>query len=61
MSAANILKKIQYEVWIKAFQHATDLDGLKVTDIDGKVATRYEHRCGRLPKWDKHLGENAEQ
>jgi hypothetical protein len=34
--------------------HATDLDGLNVTDIDGKVATRYEHWCGRLPKWVKH-------
>jgi hypothetical protein len=32
-----------------------DGDGLNVTDIDGKVATRYEHWCGRLPKWIKHL------
>jgi hypothetical protein len=55
MSAANIPKKIRYKVWTKAFQHATDLDRLNVTDIDGKVATRYEHWCGQLPKRVKHL------
>jgi hypothetical protein len=54
MSAVNIPQKTRYYVWTKAFQHATDLDGLKVTDIDGKVATRYEHWCGKLPKWVKH-------
>jgi hypothetical protein len=42
-------------VWVKAFQHATDMDGLIVTTIQGKTATRYEHWCGRLPKWVKHL------
>jgi hypothetical protein len=55
MSAANVPTKIRYKVWVKAFQHATDMDGLIVTTIDGKTATRYEHWCGRLPKWVKHL------
>jgi hypothetical protein len=39
---------------MKAFQHATDLDGLIVTAIDNTVATIYEHWCGKLPKWSKH-------
>jgi hypothetical protein len=39
----------------KGVQHATDLDGLIVTTIDHAVATRYEHWCGKLPKWTKHL------
>jgi hypothetical protein len=55
MSAENVPTKIRYKVWVKAFQHATDMDGLIVTTIEGKTATRYEHWCGRLPKWVKHL------
>jgi hypothetical protein len=55
MSAANIPTKVRYKVWIKAFQHATDMDRLVVSEIDGKVTTRYEHWCGQLPKWVKHL------
>jgi hypothetical protein len=55
MSAANDPMKIRYKVWIKAFQHATDLDGLVVTEIDGSTATRYEHWNGKVPKWVKHM------
>ena len=55
MSAANIPTKIRYKVWVKAFQHATDLDGLVVMVLDGKTATRYEQWCGKLPKWTQHL------
>jgi hypothetical protein len=55
MSAANIPMKIMYKVWIKAFQHATDLDGLVVTEINGNTATRYEHWNGKIPKWVKHM------
>jgi hypothetical protein len=43
MSAANVPTKIRYKVWVKAFQHATNMDGLIVTTIQGKTATRYEH------------------
>ena len=31
------------------------MDGLVTTELQGKVATRYEHWCGQLPKWVKHL------
>jgi hypothetical protein len=37
-------------VWVNAIQHATDLDGLIVAEVNGKVATRYEHWCGKVPK-----------
>jgi hypothetical protein len=40
---------------VKAFEHAAALDGLIVTTIDGKSASRYEHWNGELPKWSKHL------
>jgi hypothetical protein len=55
MSAANVPMKIRYKVWIKAFQHAIELDGLVVTEIDGNTATRYEHWNGKVPKWMKHM------
>jgi hypothetical protein len=55
MSAANIPMKVRYKVWFKAFQHATDMDGLVITKINDKVATRYEHWCGKLPKCVNHL------
>jgi hypothetical protein len=45
MSAANVPATIRYKVWVKVFQHATDMDGLIVSTIDGITATRYEHWC----------------
>jgi hypothetical protein len=55
MAAADILKQIRYKIWVKPFQHATDLDGLVTTESQGKVASRYERWCGQLPKRVKHL------
>jgi hypothetical protein len=55
MSAAKIPMKVWYKVWVKAIQHATDMDGLVITKINDKVATRYEHWCGKIPKWVNHL------
>jgi hypothetical protein len=57
MSAATFPMKIRYKVWIKALQHATDLDGLPVvfTKIDGNTATRYEHWNGKIPKWVNYM------
>ena len=55
LSAANIPMSVRYKVWVKAFEHATALDGLIVVTIDGKTATRFEHWNGVLPKWVKHL------
>jgi hypothetical protein len=54
MGAANIPLIIRYKVWVKAFQHATKLDGLVISEIDGKTATRYEHWSGKLSKWVQH-------
>ena len=54
MTAANVPMKIRYKVWIKAFEHATNLDGLAVIEVNGKTANRYEHWCGKLPKWVDH-------
>ena len=31
------------------------LDGLVPIDIDGKVATQYEHWCGKVPQFAKYL------
>ena len=55
MTGAKIPLKIRYKVLDKAFQHATDMDGLVTTELQGKVSTRYEHWCGQLLKWVKHL------
>jgi hypothetical protein len=55
MSAANIPMRVRYKVWVKVFQHATDMDGLVIAKINDKVATRYEHWCGKIPKWVNHL------
>jgi hypothetical protein len=55
MSAANIPMRVRYNVWVKAFQHATDMHGLVIRKINDKVATRYEHWCGKIPKWVNHL------
>jgi hypothetical protein len=55
MSAANVPKAARGKLWIKAFDHATNLDGLIVTNIDGKEKTRYEHWYDKLPKWSHHL------
>jgi hypothetical protein len=43
--------KVRMKVWVKAFEHATNLYSLIVMTINGKTATRIEHCCGKLPKW----------
>jgi hypothetical protein len=55
MSAANVPMKIRYKVWTKAFNHAADLDGLVVTEIDGNTATRYKYWNGKIPKRVKYM------
>ena len=55
MNQANVLKETRYKVWREAYKTATQLDGLVVTEIDGKLATRYEHWAGKNPKFAKHL------
>ena len=55
MHYANIPIAIRPRVWTEAMRTATLLDGLVVTTIDNKVATRYEHWCGKNPEFAKHL------
>jgi hypothetical protein len=53
--AANVPMTIQYKLFPKAFEYATDTDGLQVTTINGLTLTRYEHFCGKNPKFAQHL------
>gem|GEM_PF-6951265 len=55
MHQANVPEEIRYKLYREAFTTATHLDGLKVTTIDGEDKTRYEHWCGKLPRFAKHL------
>jgi hypothetical protein len=55
MVAANVPVTIRYKLFPKAFEYATDTDGLQVTTIDGLTTTRYKHFCGRNPKFAQHL------
>jgi len=38
-----------------AIQLAVQLDGLRIVEVNGKVATRDEHMYGEKPKWTKHM------
>jgi hypothetical protein len=55
MYSANVPMNIRYKVWTEAFKTATLLDGLVPIELDGKIATRYEHWCGKIPEFAKHL------
>jgi len=55
MHHANVPEEIRYKLYREAFTTATHLDGLKVIAIDGEDETRYEHWCGKLPRFAKHL------
>jgi hypothetical protein len=55
MAAANIPTKYRYKLFREAFTTATKLGNLRVQEIDGKSATRYEHFLGENPKFVKHL------
>jgi hypothetical protein len=48
------------EIWLRkmfilAANCATDVDGLMIVKWKGKVATRDEHWCGKIPAFAKHL------
>jgi hypothetical protein len=55
MYQANIPYKLRFKVWTEAFKTATLLDGLVPIMLDGKLATRFEHWCGKIPEFAKHL------
>jgi hypothetical protein len=42
-----------YKVWVKAFQDATNLDGLVVIEVNGNINMNIG--VGTQPKWVKHL------
>jgi len=55
MSAANVPKAMRYQIFPKAFETATLMDGLMVVEIEGVSKTRFEHFAGKLPKFASHL------
>mmetsp|Transcript_18815 Transcript_18815/g.23344 ORF Transcript_18815/g.23344 Transcript_18815/m.23344 type:complete len:1201 (+) Transcript_18815:436-4038(+) len=55
MHRANVPEEYRYKVFPYAFETVTKLDGLTVIELDGKVATRYEHWYGRNPAFKDHL------
>ena len=55
MNAANVPLKMRYTLFWECFKTATLLDGLAIMEIDGKLATRYEHWGAEIPKFAKHL------
>ena len=55
MIRANVPIETRYNLFREAFTTATLLDGLVVTTLNGKTATRYIHWGGESPKFAKHL------
>jgi hypothetical protein len=50
-----VAMEIRYTLFPKAFEYATDTDGLQVATFDGQTTTRYKHFCGKNPKFAHHL------
>jgi hypothetical protein len=55
MVNANSPVKYRYHLFREAFSTATDLDGLVVIEVKGKMATRYMHMYGKNPAWAEYL------
>ena len=55
MHRANVPEAARYKVWREAFGTATLLDGLLLIEIDGKMASRFEHWAGSNPSFAKYL------
>jgi hypothetical protein len=55
MYRANVPYATRHKVWREAFKMATLLDGLVLVELNGTVATRYEHWCGKIPEFAHHL------
>jgi hypothetical protein len=52
---ANISFQYQFHLFRDAFKTATYIDGLIVVEVNGKIASRYEHFYGVHPPWEKFL------
>jgi hypothetical protein len=55
MARANVPMKVQYQIYSEAFKTATLLNGLVPIELDGVVARRYIHWCGKNPEFVNHL------
>jgi hypothetical protein len=55
MQLANVPKETKYRLYKEAIKTATLLDGLVVSEINGKLGTRYEHWSGKNPQFINHL------
>ncbi len=62
VEGAKVPDDLKSKVALKAISCATQLDGLVVVDIKGKLATRDMHLFGANPTWSKKLmfGEKQE-
>jgi hypothetical protein len=55
MYRANVPEEVRYLLWKEAFKTATLLDGLMPIEINGKIATKFEHWCGSNLRFINHL------
>ena len=55
MGGAIVPEDIKSKVSLEAISYATQLDGLVVVEIKGKLATRDMHLFGANPIWSKKL------
>lgn len=55
MYRANVPKAMCYQIFPKAFETATLLDGLVTVNIDGKILTHYKHFFCHEPRFIKYL------
>jgi hypothetical protein len=55
MARANVPLKVRYKLFKEAFATATLLDGLMTVEVDGELATRCQHFCGKNPAFVKDL------
>ena len=51
MIQANFPFKYRFHLYQEAFKTATDLDGLALVKVKGKIATRYEHMFEKSEKF----------
>ena len=52
---SNVPTAIRYHIFSKAFETATLLDGLVVSDINGKKQSRYKHLFGKKQQCVNYL------
>ena len=55
MGTARVSEDVKSKIALEAIACATQLDGLVVVDIKGKLATRDAHMFGANPSWSGKL------